>query len=86
MERPMTDLFTTTSELRGRSTSRANSALTKQLEEAHLNADTAGHNKLRVSGVENGRVTLKVMGHPCAAGCGHYCWVSSERFGAGVDI
>ncbi|KAL5487631.1 RTC1 [Sanghuangporus weigelae] len=26
--------------------------------------------------------TIKISGHPCAAGCGHYCWTASEKLAA----
>lgn len=33
-------------------------------------------------GIVNGRRSkMRVLGHTCAAGCGHWCWAASERFG-----
>ena len=25
-----------------------------------------------------GKKPMSILGHPCAAGCGHYCWAASE--------
>ncbi|KIJ44118.1 hypothetical protein M422DRAFT_67733 [Sphaerobolus stellatus SS14] len=27
------------------------------------------------------KVRMRVLGHACAAGCGHFCWAANERFG-----
>ena len=34
-----------------------------------------------ITGTNNDRRRkMRVFGHPCAAGCGHWCWAANERF------
>ena len=79
LQRPMTELLTTTND-RGRSPSRGTSPVNKS-REGFLDPDMSGLNDSSVTGTGLGQVVVKVMGQPCAAGCGHYCWTSTEKFG-----
>lgn len=82
MQRPMTELFTSPAETRGRMLSRTISGFTNISEVGYLESEAIGHSNLSVTGTGAGRLNVKVMGHPCAAGCGHYCWASSETYSA----
>ncbi|ETW85124.1 hypothetical protein HETIRDRAFT_424556 [Heterobasidion irregulare TC 32-1] len=62
--------------LRGRSLSRSG---TEMAEDEGSNS-TDG--KFEASGLPTPATlaqTRRLMGHPCAAGCGHYCWMANER-------
>jgi len=37
----------------------------------------AGTLLMPVESPEVGRITSKLKGHPCASGCGHFCWAAS---------
>lgn len=63
----MTDLLISSPEGRGRSVTRETSFL-------RSSEDDGPH-------VDGGGLTVKVVGHPCAAGCGHYCWAANEKVG-----
>ena len=41
-------------------------------EELHESEGTSGNNRER-------HPNMRVLGHACAAGCGHWCWAANER-------
>ncbi|KAH8118718.1 WD40 repeat-like protein [Phellopilus nigrolimitatus] len=70
-KRPMVELASSTSESRGRRIPKMPSTLFGDIDENPPNADEAA---------SSGYIpTVRVMGHPCAAGCGHFCWAASEK-------
>jgi hypothetical protein len=45
-----------------------------------LVTDPSNRNSLELPGQDSrGSVDWPPRGHPCAAGCGHFCWASNER-------
>lgn len=62
--------------LRGRSLSRSGTEI------AEDEGSNSTDGKFEASGLPTPATlaqTRRLMGHPCAAGCGHYCWMANER-------
>jgi len=81
MRRPMTELptlFLPASELRGRSMTRDVSPALGD----DRNSPVGGFDHPVEHSPVQARQAAKLVGHPCAAGCGHYCWAASGSFDA----
>lgn len=77
MQRPMVELSVSTlplpSEERGRRSIRSSGVSPREQEGSYFS-------KIDENAVEERKGSMvRVMGHPCAAGCGHHCWASSEK-------
>jgi len=61
----------------------------KEDSESHI-AGTTGGSSVSTAGGSGGsgnsgngvakKTRMRVLGHACAAGCGHWCWAANERF------
>ncbi|KAI5115697.1 hypothetical protein M0805_002561 [Coniferiporia weirii] len=72
MQRPMIELSTSTLEPRGRRATRVPGPSTGEVDGNLLSGEGP---------VPPGAKSVtKYMGHPCAAGCGHFCWTASNTF------
>lgn len=76
-QRPMDEIKVSTlpvSEDRGRRSVRSPGVLPREPDGSYfsrVDEDVVEENK--------DNIVIRLMGHPCAAGCGHYCWAASER-------
>lgn len=75
---------------RGRSTSRSDSTLTTEAEADGDGGSSDEDGRVRDgdgSGSSHGEPipsraasSYELLGHPCAAGCGHFCWAANKKF------
>lgn len=76
LQQPMVDLpssFIPTNDFRGRASMRMSS--TSVEDDAGSTADTSG-----IPSPEQTHRPITLAGHPCAAGCGHFCWAANREW------
>ncbi len=68
--------YTTADESRGRSSTRTESGLHDFVNRSD---STVGAQDQTASGGPAVKAVGELVGHPCAAGCGHFCWAALKQ-------
>lgn len=78
MHRPMDELSMSSLETRGRKNTRTPTLSSSETTEGSVKSDDRMHML--------DKSVIRISGHPCATGCGHHCWASSQKLVSGWTL